>query len=131
MTGSVWTAEELDRIGGAEELRIAVRRPDGSLRRPVPIWVVRVGEELFIRSWRGANGSWYRNARLTHDARISSGGLEKDVSLAEVGDHMSPAVDTAYRAKYGRYSGYVEPMVAPQARATMLKVMVETSPAQP
>ncbi len=54
MTAANWTAEELDRIGGAEELEIALQRHDGSSRRPLPIWVVRVGDELFIRSWRRA-----------------------------------------------------------------------------
>jgi hypothetical protein len=41
---SGWTAEELDRIGAADELRIAVLRPDGSLRPATPIWVVRAGD---------------------------------------------------------------------------------------
>jgi hypothetical protein len=50
MTAANWTAEELDRIGRAEELEIALQRHDGSSRRPLPIWVDRVGDELFIRS---------------------------------------------------------------------------------
>ena len=33
------------------------------------------------------------------------------------------AVDTAFREKDGRYTGYVEPMVAPQARATTLRLL--------
>ena len=52
-----WTAEELDRIGAAEELEIITARADGTPRRPVPIWVVRVGDELYARSYRGADGS--------------------------------------------------------------------------
>ena len=56
MTTASWTAEELDRIGRAEELEIAPRRRDGLLHRPLPIWVVRVGDGLFIRSWRGDDG---------------------------------------------------------------------------
>jgi hypothetical protein len=36
-----WTAEELDTIGAAEELELAPRRDDGTLRKPVPVWVVR------------------------------------------------------------------------------------------
>lgn len=38
---TTWTDDELAKIGGAEELEIAPWRSDGSLRRPVPIWVVR------------------------------------------------------------------------------------------
>jgi hypothetical protein len=33
------------------------------------------------------------------------------------------AGDAAFREKYGRYTGYVEPMVAPQARATTLRLV--------
>ena len=48
MTEQSWTTDELDRIGDAEELHIAPRRKDGTLRRAVPIWVVRVGDELYV-----------------------------------------------------------------------------------
>ena len=50
---SEWTGDELSSIGTAEVLRIASRRRDGSLRTPVMIWVVRVGDDLYVRSWRG------------------------------------------------------------------------------
>jgi hypothetical protein len=122
-----WTSQELDRIGAAQELAIAVRRQDSSLRRPVPIWVVRVGDEFYVRSWRGADGSWYRAATATHEARISAGGVDRDVVLAEAVADANDAVDAAYRDKYGRYSGYVEPMIAPGARATTLRLIPRTS----
>ena len=120
---SGWTNEELDKIAAAQQLEIAPARRDGTLRATVTIWVVRAGDDLYVRSWRGAGGSWYRTARATHEGHISAGGVDRDVSLAEVGDDVDDAIDAAYRAKYGRYSGYVEPMVAPQARATTLKLL--------
>ena len=45
-----WTDDELARIGAADELEIAPLRPDGAPRKPVTIWVVRVGDELYVRS---------------------------------------------------------------------------------
>jgi len=39
---TTWTSDELSRIEAAPELEIAPRRRDGTLRKPVPIWVVRV-----------------------------------------------------------------------------------------
>ncbi len=123
MTAANWTADELDRIGRAEELEIAPQRRDGSLRRPLPIWVVRVGDELFVRSWRGLGGGWYLAAEATHRAHISAGGVDKDITLSDAGDGVNDAVDAAYRTKYGRHSGYVEPMVGPEARATTLTLV--------
>jgi len=123
MTEAAWTADELDRMGDAEELRIAPRRKDGTLRRAVPIWVVRVGDELHVRSFHGDSGGWYRATRATGEGHVSAGGISKDVVLLAAGGEIDDAVDAAFRDKYGRYTGYVEPMLAPQARATTLRLV--------
>ena len=123
MTEPRWTAGELDRIGEADELRIAPRRKDGTLGRAVPIWVVRVGDELYVRSWRGDGGRWYRAARASREGHVSAGGVSKDVALLDADDQVNDAVDAAFREKYGRYAGYVEPLVALQARATTLRLV--------
>ena len=77
---STWSSEDLDRIGAADELRIAPLRPDGTQKRWTPIWVVRVGDDLYVRCWRGKRGAWYRNALSTHSGRIRAGGIERDVT---------------------------------------------------
>lgn len=122
-----WTADELNRIGGAEELEIAPRRSDGSLGSPVPIWVVRVGDDLYVRSWRGAEGRWFRAARGSREGHITAGGVEREVALVDTAGSVDDAVDEAYRSKYGRYASYVAPMVAPEAKATTLKLVPQGS----
>jgi hypothetical protein len=120
---SAWTNEELNKIGLAEELEIAPRRPNGKLRKPLPIWVVRVGDDLYVRSYRGHAGAWYRAALATHQGCIRAGGVEKDVVFVEETDPgLNDQIDAAYRAKYGRYPQYVAPMVTPEVRATTLKL---------
>ncbi|WP_030831305.1 DUF2255 family protein [Streptomyces hygroscopicus] len=120
---NTWKTETLKRIAAAEELRIAPRRDDGSLREPTTIWVVRDGDELYVRSWRGTGGTWWKTAQATHSGHITAGGVEADVTFAPVGDPaVNDRVDAAYQAKYGHYSGYVEPMVGEQARATTLRL---------
>ena len=52
---TAWTSDELTRIDAADELEIAPRRRDGSLRRPVPIWVVRVADGLHAKYDRFAS----------------------------------------------------------------------------
>ena len=118
MTG--WTSEELDRIGAVDELEVTPLRS----RRPVTIWVVRDGDDLYIRSWRGRSGSWFRAAQAQGEGRISAGGVEKDVDFVGADDDVNDAVDAAYRAKYQRFGDtYVGPMVGPDARATTLKLV--------
>lgn len=120
---STWTSEELSRIGGAEELEIAPRQPDGKQRKPLPIWVVRVDDNLYVRSYRGRAGAWFRAAQMTHAGHIRAGGVEKEVDFAaETDPAVNDGIDAAYRAKYGRYPQYVAPMVTPEVRMTTLKL---------
>ena len=121
---SRWTSQkELDAIDAAQELRLASARGDGTLRRPVTMWVVRVGEEVYVRSVNGRGSSWFRGAQTRHQARIRTGGAEKDVTLVET-DEAGEEIDAAYQTKYGpRYPTIVPSIVAPRARAATLKLI--------
>lgn len=120
-----WTQDELAAVGEAEELEIAPARRDGTLRRATPIWVVRVGDELYVRSFRGHEGRWFRAARQSQEGKISAGGVRKRVRFVESDDAATAdAVDHAYRGKYERYGArYVDPMLAPDARAATLQLV--------
>ena len=50
---AAWTKEELGQIGAAEELEVAPMRRDGTLRGPRPIWIVRAGDDLYVRAAYG------------------------------------------------------------------------------
>jgi hypothetical protein len=120
---TVWTSDELNKIGTAEELEIAPLCRDGTLRNPVTIWVVRVGDDLYIRSYRGRGGAWFRAAQVRHEGWIRAGGVEKDVTLVDESDpDINDKIDAAYHTKYGRYSQYVAPMVTAEVRSTTLKL---------
>jgi hypothetical protein len=118
-----WTSDELEKIGAADELQLATARRDGTLRNPVTIWVVRHGDDLYIRSVNGRTSSWFRGAQVRHEAHIEAGGVDKDVLLVETRD-MNEEIDAAYRGKYRRYGeNLVGSMVTPQARAATLKLV--------
>jgi len=59
---ATWPQEELARIVAAGEIGLASRRPDGSLRPYVTMWVVRTGDALYVRSAYGPDNPWYRRA---------------------------------------------------------------------
>ena len=120
-----WTIEELTKIGTAEELQIASRRGDGTLRNPVTIWVVRLGDDLYVRSYRGRTAAWFRGAQVRHEGQIRAGGVNKDVTFMEEADPVvNDQIDAAYRTKYRRYAAsYVDPMVTPEARAATIKLV--------
>jgi len=61
---TAWISEELNRIGKAEELQIASLRSDGTLRMFVTIWVVRLRDDLYVRSVNGRNSAWFRGVQI-------------------------------------------------------------------
>src|SRR4051812_49524865 len=123
MRMTMWTSDELKTISDADELTLASVRDDGTLRRPVTMWVVRDGDDVYVRSVNGRGSSWFRGALDRHEARIRALGVQKDVSLTET-HHVNDEVDAAYQAKYGsRYPTVVPSIVTPDARAANLKLV--------
>ncbi len=120
-----WTQDELNKIGKVDELEIASFRGDGTLRKPVTIWVVRLKDDLFVRSVNGTTGVWYRHAQVHHEGRIEAGGVKKDVTFVETtGLEVNNEIDAAYRTKYHRYGErIVGSIVTPQARESTLKLV--------
>jgi hypothetical protein len=118
-----WSSEELEKIAAADELQLVSARRDRTLRKPVTIWVVRHGDDLYVRSVYGRTSSWFRGVQDRHEGHVRAGGIEKDVVVVEVGD-VDNEIDAAYRAKYGRYdASIVEPMASPEARATTIRLV--------
>lgn len=120
-----WTADELGRVGDADELEIASIRADGSLRRYVTIWAVRVGDGIYVRSAHGPDNPWYRRAVASGTGRIQAGGVEKDVSFAEVADAALQAeIDAAYHAKYDHYpKEFVDPVVGEHSYVATIRLV--------
>ena len=121
MTG--WTSEELSKIEAADELQLASARRGGTLRSPVTIWVVRHGDDLYVRSVNGRTSSWFRGVQVRHEGHVRAGGVDKDVLFVEM-DDLDDEVDAEYRSKYRRYAeSIVDSIVSPRARAATLKLV--------
>jgi len=99
-----WTADELERIEGEDELEIASLRSEGRFGTPRTIWVVRVHDDLYVRSVNGRTSDWFRGTQRRHEGRIRAGGVERDVTFVEADADLEGRIDDAYREKYRRYA---------------------------
>jgi hypothetical protein len=121
---TAWTSDELTKIAAADELQIASLRHDGTLRDRTTIWVVRLGDDLYVRSVNGRTGGWFRRTQMRREGRIRAGGVEKDVTFADADSDLEDAIDNAYRTKYRRYgANIVGSVVTPEARSATIKLL--------
>ena len=120
---TAWTEDQLSRIGGADELQLASTRPDGTLRPYVTIWVVRAGDDLYVRSAYGATNPWFVRSQASGRGRVRAGGVEQDVVFVAADPAGHDAIDAAYHAKYDRYGqAIVGTVVGPRADAVTLRL---------
>lgn len=121
---NAWTSDELGRIEAADELQIASVRRDGTLRNPTTIWVVRLGDDFYVRSVNGRTSGWFRGTQERHEGRIRAGGVEKNVTFIDGQGDVADRIDDAYRTKYRRYAAnIVDTTITPEARAATLKLV--------
>lgn len=124
---TTWTDADLAHFGGAEEVRIAGMRRDGSLRKPVIVWVASLGDELYTRSVNGPDAAWFRGVQVRRRGQLSAGGKEIDVDFIADDGVDDGLLDAAYERKYGRYPGPVKSITSPTARSTTLKLVPHQS----
>jgi hypothetical protein len=128
MTASEPT-EAMRRVVKAEELEIAARGADGSLRRWVPIWVVGVGGRIYVRTWQRRDTGWFGQVLGSRRARIRVADFVADVAVEDIGEgeaDLRAEVDAAYRTKYGHYGATsVDRMVTDDAAAATLQLIPE------
>ena len=124
---SAWSSDDLEKIAAADELQLASEQPDGTLRKPVTIWVVRLGDDLYVRSVNGRTAAWFRGTQVRHEGRIWAGGVEKDATFVDLGDaghDIDDQIDAAYRTKYRRYApSIVGSVLTPVSRSATLKLV--------
>ena|ERR1700682_5429044 len=119
-----WTSDKLHEIGRAEEVQLASIRRDGTLRKPVTIWVVPHGDDLYVRPVAGRRAYWFRGIQERHEGWIRAGGVQQDVTFVDADHDIDNAIDDAYRVKYRRYAGSIlNSVLTAQARAATLKLV--------
>jgi hypothetical protein len=89
-------------------------------------WVVTAGDEVYLRSVRGAKGRWYQDLKAGGPALLEVQGRQIAVQAIPAGDAES--IDRAsrqYLTKY-RSSPYAEPMVRAEVLSTTLRLEPRT-----
>ena len=62
----------LELLEATREVRIETSRPGGPIHSTI-IWVVVDGGDVFVRSWKGSEARWYREARGNPEVALLAG----------------------------------------------------------
>jgi hypothetical protein len=115
-------SKTLDALRNVEEIRIATTPPDAKKKHRATIWVVVVDDDVFIRSFTGPKGKWYRNVLVNPEADVEFDGKAIHVKAIPVKDRETiEAVSRAYLDKY-RDSPYAKDMVRDEVLPTTLRL---------
>jgi len=121
-----WTDAQLQAVDVTDEVQVASLGADGTQRRAVTIWAVRVADAVYVRSARGPQRGWFTHARTSGSGRFTAGHVERRVTF-DVVDPQETALharlDAAYHAKYDPYGPrIVGSVIGPVAAQATLRV---------
>lgn len=114
-------------LAAAREPEVATVKKDGTPGF-VHFWTVRVGDDIYARSYKGPSGGWYSAAIEQGRTKLRLDGREIPVEVEMVGPELREEIDGAYQAKYGANPAdrdYVAPMLLDGAVATTVRLKPE------
>jgi hypothetical protein len=112
-------ADTLRELRDVQEIAIRTEKHPKSV---VVIWVVVADDEVFVRSWRGADGRWYRD--------LAAGGLatlefaDRRLAVRALPASDPDAIARTSREFLGKYrrSSHAQEMVRSEALPTTLRL---------
>jgi hypothetical protein len=112
----------LDLLARTEEVEVETRAPrDGEVHRTI-IWVVVEGNDVFIRSVRGAGARWYRELTAAGQGALIVGNRRIPFRAVPAADPDSvERCSGALRAKYAGVPG-IRPMLRAPVLSTTLRL---------
>jgi hypothetical protein len=110
-------------LGRTREIELETTSLDGSQTHRTTIWVVTVGDQVFVRSERGTAGRWYREARQTPDIVLHTNDQSIPVTVVPAADPPTvQRVSDAFKAKYGARSSSTAAMLLPHTLETTIRL---------
>ena len=119
---------ELALLGETKEIEIETRSASGEVHRTI-IWPLVRDGVVYLRSYKGPSGRWYREAVADPDVAFVSDGVRIEGRAVPATDPASvEACSQALRQKYRR-SYSLEAMLVPAVLPTTLRIEPIESPA--
>jgi hypothetical protein len=111
-----------DTVRELRDVREVVIRTEKHPKSAVVIWVVVAGEEVFVRSWRGTKGRWYRDLAAGGPATLEFAGRRLGVQAIPANDPAAAA--RASREFLSKYlpSAHAHEMVRSEILPTTLRL---------
>lgn len=114
-----FAAETLRQLSTVREVSI---RTDKHPKSAIVIWVVVADDEVFVRSWRGVNGRWYRDLAQGGPADLEFDGSRLPVQAVPANDPAAIArISDGFLQKY-RTSSHAQDMVRTETLPTTLRL---------
>ena len=116
---TTFDADTLRALREVQEPRI---RTDRHPKSAVVIWVVVDGDDVFVRSWLGTRGRWYKDLAAGGAATLEFAGRRLAVQAVPAGDDTS--VERASREILRKYrrSSHAQEMVRAEILPTTLRL---------
>jgi hypothetical protein len=116
---TTFDADTLRALREVQEPRI---RTDRHPKSAVVIWVVVDGDDVFVRSWLGTRGRWYKDLAAGGAATLEFAGRRLAVQAVPAGDDAS--VERASREILRKYrrSSHAQEMVRAEILPTTLRL---------
>jgi hypothetical protein len=112
-------ADTLRELRDVQEFRI---RTGKHPKTAVVIWVVVADDAVFVRSFRGAKGRWYRDLASGGPATLEFAGHQLAVQAIPAADSESIARASAALLEKYKSSAYAAAMVKPDTLSTTLRL---------
>lgn len=121
-----WNPETLRAIADAVEVDVTPVEADGTRRATRTIWSIGVGDEIYVRSWKGRGAVWFRDALATGQGEIAvtGGGATQLVTFEEVdaGASVQTQISATFLSKYAA-DGYASAMNEDAPLGATLRVL--------
>ena len=126
MSEALWNPAIFGALTLAKEVDVTPIDADGARRASRTVWSIGVGDELYVRSWKGRGAVWFRDAIATGrgEIAVTGGGASQPVAFDEVdvAASVQEQISATFLSKYAD-DGYAGAMNEEAPLSATLRVL--------